>query len=108
MELFVTVCWIIIGMTLIAVFTRIIKAIYRSFKSDSNKKVENNITNNKKNTNNGKTITCIFCGKNNDYGEIYCSACGQKLDYSKKCKKCNGLNEPNATHCTYCGEKFDE
>lgn len=109
MELFVTVCWIILGMVVISIFGSILRFISRLSKQTpkSNRNASGNYKS-KNTVSKGKSIICFYCGQENKYGEIYCSKCGQKLDYSKKCKKCNGLNEPNATHCTYCGEKFDE
>ncbi len=58
------------------------------------------------------TITCKFCGAQNNSNALFCKKCGQKTVEEKEnitgffCRYCGAKNENDAAFCESCGKKI--
>ena len=52
-----------------------------------------------------QTIECYKCGAQNEFGQRFCTVCGEKFSY--RCPQCNAVIEQGSKACTSCGVKLD-
>ncbi len=52
-----------------------------------------------------QTIECYKCGAQNEFGQRFCTVCGEKFFY--RCPQCNEVIEHGSKSCTSCGVKLD-
>lgn len=52
-----------------------------------------------------QTIECYKCGAQNEFGQRFCTECGEKFSY--RCPQCNAVIEQGNKSCGSCGVKLD-
>lgn len=53
----------------------------------------------------GQIIECYKCGTQNEFGQRFCTNCGEKFLY--RCPQCNAIIEHGLKSCSSCGVRFD-